>query len=69
VDCAFETVTSLRRAGVQCEDDKRLEEFRARPSISRARHAGDWSTRADRVNLSLTIERWPDIEFGATREH
>ena len=22
-----------------------------------------------RVNLQLTIERWPDIQFHATREH
>jgi len=35
------------------------------PSIT----AAHWCTRASRVNLELTLERWPGIIFRKTREH
>ena len=71
VDCAFETVNVATARWVQCEDAKRLEEFRAKAIDNLALdNAGDLVYIAPtRVNLSLTIERWPDIEFRATREH
>jgi peptide chain release factor 3 len=71
VDCAFEAVNVATARWVQCDDAKRLEEFRAKAIDNLALdNAGDLVYIAPtRVNLSLTEERWPDIEFRATREH
>ena len=49
------------------DDDKMLEEFEAakRTTTWRSITASGWSTLHPRkVNLNLTEERWPDIEFG-----
>ncbi len=71
VECAFENVNVATARWVHCEDAKRLEEFRVKAIDNLALdNAGDLVYIAPtRVNLSLTIERWPDIEFRATREH
>ena len=44
---------------------------RTRPSTTwRVDHAGALVYLApSRVNLQLTLERWPDIRFSETREH
>jgi peptide chain release factor 3 len=50
---------------------KKLEEFRAKAYDNLALdHSGALVYLAPtRVNLQLTLERWPDIEFRETREH
>ena len=52
-------------------DLKKLEEFRAKAFDNLALdHSGALVYLAPtRVNLQLTLERWPDIEFRETREH
>jgi peptide chain release factor 3 len=52
-------------------DAKKLEEFRVRAHDNLAvDHAGALVYLApSRVNLQLTLERWPDITFRETREH
>jgi peptide chain release factor 3 len=56
---------------VYCDDPKKLEEFRAKAHEHLALdHSGALVYLAPtRVNLQLTLERWPGITFRETREH
>ena len=56
---------------VSCDDPKKFEEFRAKVRDNLALDgAGDLTYIAPtRVNLDLTQERWPDVQFRTTREH
>jgi len=56
---------------INAADAKKLEEFRVRAHDNLAvDHAGALVYLApSRVNLQLTVERWPDITFRETREH
>ncbi|MDD2894308.1 MAG: peptide chain release factor 3 [Halothiobacillaceae bacterium] len=71
VDCSFEMVNVNTARWVECDDEKKLNEFRAKHEANLALdHAGDLVYIAStRVNLQMTMERWPDIRFLATREH
>ena len=71
VDCLFENVNVYSVRWVDSDHTKKLEEFqiKARDHLA-VDGAGDLAYLAPtRVNLGLTIERWPDIRFHATREH
>src|SRR5205807_891394 len=56
---------------VESADARRMEEFRSRMHDHLALdHGGALVYLApSRVNLELTLERWPDIAFRETREH
>ncbi len=71
VECMFEAVNVNTARWVTCDDEKKLEEFKRKASDNLAIDAGGSLTylAPTRVNLDLTIERWPEIEFHATREH
>ncbi len=71
VDAAFEPVGVATARWVKCDDTKKLEEFRDRNTANLAIDgAGEPVYLAPtRINLQLTIERWPDVRFMATREH
>ena len=71
VDCLFETVNVATARWITCNDAKKLDEFRKKADANLAIDAGDNLTyiAPTRVNLELTMERWPDIEFHATCEH
>jgi peptide chain release factor 3 len=71
VDAIFEPVNVTTARWVLCEDKKQLEEFKRKAALNLAIDGGGDLTylAPTRVNLDLTIERWPDIEFHATREH
>ncbi len=71
VDCSFENVNVTTARWVECDDEKELEKFRDRHSANLALdHAGDLVYIAtSRVNLEMTIEKWPKLKFLATREH
>ena len=71
VDCSFEMVNVNTARWVECDDEKKLNEFRVKHEANLALdHAGDLVYIAStRVNLQMTMERWPDIRFLATREH
>ena len=71
VDCVYEAVQVHTARWVYCEDDKVLEEFKKKVSQNLALDGAGGLTyiASTRVNLDLTIERWPDIEFKSTREH
>ncbi|MGE0080389.1 MAG: peptide chain release factor 3 [Thiohalomonadaceae bacterium] len=71
VDAIFEPVNVATARWVECSDAKKLEEFRKKAHDNLAIDgAGNLTYLAPtRVNLDLTIERWPDLQFRATREH
>jgi peptide chain release factor 3 len=70
VQCAFEPISVHTARWIQCADDKRLEEFRGKAYDNLALdHSGALVYLApSRVNLNLTMERWPGITFRETRE-
>ena len=71
VECTFESVPVTTARWIACDDPKRLEEFRNKAHLNLALdHAGELVYIAPtRVNLELTMERWPGVECRATREH
>ncbi|HHH36687.1 MAG TPA: peptide chain release factor 3 [Gammaproteobacteria bacterium] len=71
VECSFEPVQVATARWVDSDDAGRLEEFRRRAADNLALDsAGELTYIAPtRVNLELTMERWPEIRFRATREH
>jgi peptide chain release factor 3 len=71
VQATFENVNVHTARWIYAKDAKKLEEFRAKAYEHLALdHAGELVYLAPtRVNLQLTLERWPDIEFRETREH
>ncbi len=70
VECVFENVSVATARWVVCHDAKLMERFRAKAYENLAiDQAGDLVYIAPtRVNLDLTMERYSDIEFRATRE-
>jgi peptide chain release factor 3 len=71
VECSFEAVGVATARWVSCDDPRHLEEFRERNAQNLAIDAaGELVYLApSRVNLDLTIERWPKVRFAKTREH
>ncbi len=71
VECLFDTVAVATARWVMCDDEKHLEEFVRKAHDHLARDGGgDLAYLApSKVNLQLTMERWPEIRFLATREH
>ncbi len=71
VDCVYESISVSTARWVYCTDSKRLEEFRVKAFDYLALDGSDHLTylAPTRVNLNLTMERWPTIEFKTTREH
>lgn len=71
VDCGYENIQVATARWVSCDDPGRLEEFRAKAAAHLTLDgAGDLAYLAPtRVNLELTMERWPEITFHAIREH
>ena len=70
VDCTYEPVGIATARWVNCDDDKMLAVFQRKNETSLALDGGGHLTylAPTSVNMSLTEERWPDIEFRATRE-
>jgi peptide chain release factor 3 len=71
VQCVFEPVTVYTARWVDSSDARKLEQFKARLHEHLALdHSGLLVYLApSRVNLQLTLERWPGIRFRETREH
>ncbi len=71
VEAIYEPVNVYTARWVYCDDERKLEEFRKKAADQLSIDGGGYLTylAPTRVNLSLMEERWPDIEFRATREH
>jgi len=71
VQCVFDTINVHTARWVTAANEQKLEEFRAKAYDNLAvDHSGALVYLApSRVNLQLTMERWPDITFHETREH
>ena len=71
VSCVFEPVNVAAARWIACDDARKLEEFRSRAYEQLALdHSGTLVYLApSRVNLELTLERWPQVSFRETREH
>jgi peptide chain release factor 3 len=70
VQCTFEPINVYTARWVYAQDERKLEEFRSKAYDHLAvDHGGALVYLAPtRVNLDLTMERWPDIVFRETRE-
>lgn len=71
VDCIYESVNVSTARWVECKDAKKLAEFERKAKENLALDGAENLTylAPTQVNLRLTIERWPEIEFRETREH
>ncbi len=71
VDCSYEPVPVATVRWISCADAKQIQHFKARLADNIALDGGDYLTylAPTSINLTLTMERWPEISFHATREH
>ena len=70
VDCVYDNVAVTTARWVVCDDPKILEEFKKKTFGNLAEDGGGYLVylASSRVNLQLTEERWPDVQFKKTRE-
>ncbi len=70
-DCLYEPASVFTARWVSSDNPKKLAEFQARHEENLALDGGGHLAylAPSRANLMLVQERWPDIEFSATREH
>ncbi len=71
VEALYEPVNVYTARWVYCDDPRKLEDFRKKAAEHLSMDGGGYLTylAPTRVNLGVMEERWPDIEFRATREH
>jgi peptide chain release factor 3 len=71
VDCTFEKINVNTARWVSCDDKPRFKQFTDKVTDNLALdHAGELVYIAPtRVNLQMTMDRWPEVQFHATREH
>jgi peptide chain release factor 3 len=71
VDCVFENVQVYTARWITCDDPKMLEDFKNKTHLNLALDGADDLAyiAPTRVNLDLTMERWPQVKFHTTREH
>ncbi len=71
VECRFEPVNVQTARWVNCDDDKELAKFKNKTETNLAMDHGDELVyiAPTRVNLQMALEKWPNIQFRATREH
>ncbi|MEE2732294.1 MAG: peptide chain release factor 3 [Pseudomonadota bacterium] len=71
VECSYDNISVATARWVYCKDHKMLEDFKKKCHDNLAIDGGGYLTylAPTRVNLELTMERWPDVKFKETREH
>lgn len=71
VDALYEPVNVTTARWVECQDNKKWEEFKRKCEANLALDSGNNLTyiAPTMVNLNLTKERYPDVLFNETREH
>ncbi len=70
VDCGYDSVGVATARWVHCDDEKILADFKRKAETNLALDGGGHLTylAPTMVNMSLTEERWPEIDFRSTRE-
>lgn len=70
VEAIVENISINTARWVRCKDPKMMERFRNKAHDNLALDGNDQLVylAPTKVNLELTIERWPEVEFFATRE-
>ncbi len=71
VKCIYENIQVATARWIECNDKKKMKEFNDKAASNLALDSGERLTylAPSIVNLNLTMERWPDIQFHATCEH
>lgn len=71
VEAIYEPINVATARWVECQDGKKLDDFQRKNQSNLALDGGDNLTyiAPTMVNLNLTQERHPDVNFYATREH
>lgn len=71
VEAIYEPVNVATARWVDCEDEKKLADFKRKCEENLSIDGGGHLTylAPTRVNLSLSEERYPDVVFRSTREH
>jgi peptide chain release factor 3 len=71
VNCIYESVNTVTARWIYCDDKVMLEQFKREQQRHLAFDGADQLTylAPSRVNLDITQEHWPDIQFSTTREH
>lgn len=71
VECSFEPINVATARWVQSDDERKLEEFKKKAADNLALDGAGYLAyiAPTWINLELTIERWPEINFLATCEH
>ncbi len=71
VESSFEGVQINTARWADCDDDKTLQEFirKNEPRLALDSSGALTYLATTRINLNLTEERWPGVNFHATREH
>jgi len=71
VEAIYESVNVSTARWVECKDVKKFEEFKRKAEMNLALDGGDNMTyiAPTMVNLNLTQERYPEVQFRKTREH
>lgn len=71
VEAVYESVNVSTARWVECDDVKKLEEFKRKNELNLALDGGNNLSyiAPTMVSLNLTQERYPDLQFRKTREH
>ena len=71
VEAIYESVNVYTARWIECDDSKKLDDFKTKAMEGLAIDGGGHLTylAPTRVNLALMEERWPEVKFRATREH
>ncbi len=69
--CVYEAVNVVSARWIECEDREQLEKFKSEQERHLALDSGRHLTylAPSRVNLDITMEKYPKIQFHTTREH
>lgn len=70
VECIYENINVWSARWIECDDNKKLQEFKDKAHENLSIDGGGHLTylAPTRVNLSIMEERWPDIKFLSARE-
>ncbi|TDO98142.1 peptide chain release factor 3 [Marinomonas balearica] len=71
VEAIYEGVNVATARWIECDDAKKLEEFKRKNQVNLALDGGDNLSyiAPTMVNLNLAQERFPEVAFRSTREH